>query len=201
MKAVSFLSLLAASSLGLAQDKPFIDGMLPDSGGSGIPEVKIPEAAKGGAIAAMLAVPPKYLGGILEITGNGGEPNPQEWVLQAWNTEDPGTVHKLTVREDQFVSDALSVNLFEAERREINIPLQDVRVDSAGAFRIADSYASANGKALGRVNFILTVRAKHTPPIWTLECFDAKGSALGKLEIEATSGAVTASAGFKVRPR
>ena len=59
MKAVSFLSLLAASSLGLAQDKPVIDGMLPDSGGSGIPEVKMPEAAKGGAVAAMLAVPPK----------------------------------------------------------------------------------------------------------------------------------------------
>jgi len=30
-----------------------------------------------------------------------------------------GTVHKLTVVGDQFVSDWLSVNIYEAERKEI----------------------------------------------------------------------------------
>ena len=65
--------------------------------------------------------------------GQGGDPNPREWILQAWNTEDPGTVHKLTVRDNQFVSDSLSVNIFEAVRKEINIPLAAVRVDSGSA--------------------------------------------------------------------
>ena len=108
--------LLAAGSIGLAGDKLVVDGMLPDSGGSGVPEVQILAPTKGEAVAAMLAVPPKYAGGILEVTGQGGDPNPREWILQAWNTEDPGTVHKLTVRDDQFVSDSLSVNIFEAVR-------------------------------------------------------------------------------------
>lgn len=192
--------LLAAGSIGLAQDKPIVDGLLPDSGGSGIPEVQTLAPTKGEAVAAMLAVPPKYAGGILEITGSDGDPNPKEWILQAWNTEDPGTVHKLTVRDDQFVSDSLSVNIFEAERKEINIPLPGVRVDSGSVFRIARSYASANGKSLGHVNYVLTVHAKRTPPVWTLDCFDAGGSHIGKLEILATSGAVTASPGFKVSP-
>ncbi len=192
--------LLAAGSIGLAGDKLVVDGMLPDSGGSGVPEVQILAPTKGEAVAAMLAVPPKYAGGILEVTGQGGDPNPREWILQAWNTEDPGTVHKLTVRDDQFVSDSLSVNIFEAVRKEINIPLPAVKLDSGGAYRIARSYASANGKSLGRVNFVLTVHAKRTPPVWALDCFDSGGSPIGKLEILATSGAVTASPGFKVSP-
>ena len=192
--------LLAAGSIALADDKPIVDGTLPDSGGSGIPVVKILSPTKGEAVSAMLAVPPKYAGGILEITGQGADPNPKEWVLQAWNTEDPGTVHKLTVRDDQFVSDSLSVNIFEAIRKEINIPLAAVQVDSGSAYRIARSYASANGKSLGRVNYQLTVHAKRTPPVWTVDCFDSGGSHIGKLEILATSGAVTASPGFKVSP-
>jgi len=191
---------LAVSTFGWAQDKPVIDGMLPDSGGSGIPEVKTLAPTKGEAVAAMLAVPPKYAGGILEVTGQGGAPNPKEWILQAWNTEDPGTVHKLTVRDDQFVSDSLSVNVFEALRKEIHIPLPALKLDSGSAYRIAQSYASANGKTLSRVNYILTVHAKRTPPVWTLDCFDSGGAHIGKLEILATSGAVTASPGFKVSP-
>ena len=192
--------LLAASTLAWALEKPVIDGMLPDSGGSGIPAVQTLAPTKGEAVAAMLAVPPKYAGGILEATGQGGDPNPKEWILQAWNTEDPGTLHKLTVRDDQFVSDSLSVNIYDAMRKEINIPLAAVRVDSGSAYRVAQAYASANGKSLGRANFQLTVHAKRTPPVWTVDCFDTGGAHIGKLEILATTGAVTASPGFKVSP-
>ncbi len=195
-----FFTLLLCPAL-LAQDKPVIDGLLPDSGGSGVPTVQTLAPTKGEAVAAMLAVPPKYADGILEVTGQNGAPNPEEWILQAWNTEDPGTVHKLTVRDDQFVSDVLSVNIYEAERKEINIPMPDIRLDSGDAYEIAQSYAAANGKTLGHVNYSLTTRARRTPPIWTLDCFDGKGSHIGKLEILATSGTVLASPGFKTSPQ
>ncbi len=200
MKAFPFIIFLAAGALGFAQDKPVVDGLLPDTGGSGIPTVQTLPPTKGEAVAAMLAVPPKYVDGILEVTAQGGEPNPKEWIIQAWNTEDPGTIHRLTIRDDQFVSDSLSVNIYEAERKAINIPLQDVQVDSGSTYRIARSYASANGKTLGRVNYMLTSHAKRTPPVWTLDCFDEKGGHIGKLEILATSGAVAASPGFKATP-
>lgn len=196
------LSILFATAVcGFAQDQPVIDGLLHDSGGPGIPVVRTIAPTKGGAVEAMMAVPVKYADGILEVTGQAGDPNPKEWVIQAWNTEDPGTVHKLTVVDGQFVSDVLSVNLFEAERKEINIPLPGLRVDSGAAYRIAQTYATANGKILGRVNYSLSVRAKHTPAIWTLDCFDQKSSHIGKLEILATSGDVSASQGFKTSPR
>ncbi len=194
------LSLLLIGASCQAQDKPVIDGLLPASGGSGIPTVRTLAPTKGEAVAAMLAIPPKFADGILEVTGQEGAPNPKQWILQAWNTEDPGTVHKLTVVDDQFISDVLSVNIFEAERKEINVPMAGVQLDSGGAYRIAQKYASANGKPLGHVNYSLVVHAKHTPPVWTLDCFDAKGARLGKLEILATSGAVSASPGFTVTP-
>lgn len=201
MKRSAFILFLAAAASGLASAEPVIDGLLPDSGGSGIPTVQTPAPTKGEAIAAMLAIPPKYANGILEISGQGGDPNPTAWILQAWNTEDPGTVHKLTVKDDQFVSDTLSVNIYEAERKQINIPLTDVQVDSGGAYRIALAYAKANGKALSHVNYNLVVHAKRTPPVWTLDCFDAKGGRLGKLEILATTGAVQARPGFSESPK
>lgn len=198
MKTVRIVFLLAALSRVVAQDASGTGNVFSDGG---IPAVQTIAPTKGEAVAAILAVPPKYNDGILEVTGQGGEPNPAEWIIQAWNTEDPGTVHKLTIRDDQFVSDVLSVNIFEAERKAINIPLPDLRLDSGAVYRIAQSYASANGRKLGRVNYMLTVRAKHTPPIWTLDCFDGAGAHIGKLEILATSGEVTASPGFKVSPR
>jgi len=194
------LSLLLIGTFCQAQDKPVIDGMLPDSGGSGIPTVRTLAPTKGEAVAAMLAIPPKFADGILEVTGQNGSPNPAQWIIQAWNTEDPGTVHKLTVVDDQFVSDVLSVNIYEAERKEINVPMAGVQLDSGGAYRIAQAYASANGKTLGHVNYSLVVHAKSTPPVWTLECLDAKGSRIGKLEILATSGTVRASPGLPVTP-
>ncbi len=184
-----------------AQDAPKIDRLLPDSGGSGVPVVRTLAPVAGGAVAAMLAVPPKYADGILEVTGRDGSPNPKEWTLQAWNTEDPGTVHKLTVVGDQFVSDALSVNIYEAERKEINIPMSAVGIDSGGVWEIARSYAAANGTTLGRVDFMLTCHAKKTPPVWTAECHDPAGKPLGKLEILATSGTVRNFSGFKNAPR
>jgi len=58
--------------------------------GSGVPVVRTLAPVAGGAVAAMLAVLPKYADGILEVIGKGGSPNPKEWVLQAWNTEDQG---------------------------------------------------------------------------------------------------------------
>lgn len=190
------LILLASVSLLLADDLPPVDGLLPDTGGSGIPTVETIAPTKGEAMAAMLAVPYKFRDGILEVTGEGGSPNPAQWVLQAWNTEDPGTVHKLTVEGDQFISDVLSVNVFEATRKEINIPLPSVQIDSGSAFKIAKAAAAANGKSLGRVNYTLTIRAKRTPPIWLLECFDEAGKRIGRLEILATSGDVIGGEGF-----
>jgi len=184
-----------------AQDAPKIDGLLPDSGGSGVPVVRTLAPVAGGAVAAMLAVPPKYADGILEVTGRGGSPNPKEWVLQAWNTEDPGTVHKLTVAGDQFLSDSLSVNIYAAERKEINIPMSAVGIDSGGVWEIARSYAAANGATLGQVDYLLTCHAKRTPPVWTAECRDAAGKTLGKLEILSTSGTVRNFSGFKKVPQ
>lgn len=177
-----------------------VDGLLPDSGGSGVPTVQTLAPVAGGAVAAMLAVPEKYAGSILEISGTGGAPNPKDWVLLAWNAENPGSLRKLVVSGDQLVSDTPSLSLTQAERKEVAIAMSSLGIDSGGVWKIAQAYAAANKLALGAVDYQLTSHANDVPPLWTAVCRDPSGKILGKLVILASTGAVEKSPGFKNAP-
>lgn len=177
-----------------------VDGLLPDTGGSGVPTVQTLAPVAGGAVAAMLAVPEKYAGSILEISGTGGAPNPKEWVLLAWNAENPGTLRKLVVSGDQLVSDTPSLSIYQAERKEVAIVLSSLGIDSGGVWKIAQAYASANKMTLGTIDFQLTGHANDVPPLWIAVCRDPSGKILGKLVILASTGGVQKSSGFPHAP-
>jgi hypothetical protein len=177
-----------------------VDGLLPDSGGSGVPTVQTLAPVAGGAVAAMLAVPEKYADSLLEISGSGGAPNPKEWVLLAWNAENPGSLRKLVVSGDQLVSDSASLSLYEAERKEVAIAMSSLGIDSGGVWNIAQAYASANHMTLGTLDYQLTAHARDVPPLWTVVCRDPSGKPLGKLVILASTGAVQKSSGFQNAP-
>lgn len=164
------------------------------------PEEVTPTVAPNGAVAAMLAVDPKYLEGIVLVDGRGGNPQPREWVVVARDTNDLGTLHKITVADGQVIADVLSMNAYESFRQSVNINTQQVQVDSGQAFFIAQPIAAANQKIIGHVDYALTIRGKDATPIWTLNCFDIDGGFLGKVVLLATTGAVLETPGFKNAP-
>jgi len=182
-----------------AQDAlPPIDGLLPDSGGSGIPTVTIPAAEPGSALEAMLALGEKYSGGILEVTGRSGSPAPREWVILARNPDSNGKLHQFKVAGGQIVADVMSLNPAETFRSSGDfISLASMQVDSGAAYMIAQKKAAACGASLGSVDYSLSARGKSVGPVWTLQCADSNGRPLGKIEILARSGDVIASSGFK----
>lgn len=190
------------------QTEPFIpsDASAPSySDDANVPSMQAPEPAEPsvdprGAVAAMMAIDPKYVEGILVVTGRGGSPEPGQWVVVARDTDDLGVLHKITVEDGQVIADVQSLNAYESFRQDVNINPQAVQVDSGQAFFIAQPIAAANQKIIGHVDYALTIRGKDAAPIWTLNCFDINGSYIGKVIILATTGDVLNTPGFRERP-
>lgn len=153
------------------------------------------------AVAAMLAIDPKYANGIVLVVGKGGTPEPRQWVVVARDSDNQGVLHKLTVQDGTVISDALSLNTYEALRQNVSIDPTQVQVDSGEAFLAAQPYGPANGgKIIGHVDYTLTIRGKDATPLWTLNCFDLNGGFLGKVILLATTGQIIQTPGFKNAP-
>ncbi len=199
---------LCISPVTLADDQPMPDGWsteqnpvpmeqpAPQSGIIPSSEPPVPNWA----VAAMLAIDPKYTQGIVIVTGQGGTPEPKKWVISARDSDDLGTLHRITVADGQVISDVQSMNTFEALRQDVSIDPTQVQVDSGDAFLIAQPIAAANSKIIGRVDYALTIRGTDAAPIWTLNCFDLNGGFLGKVILLATTGTVLSTPGFKNSP-
>ncbi|GAB4171673.1 MAG: hypothetical protein Fur0032_11030 [Terrimicrobiaceae bacterium] len=153
-----------------------------------------------GAEAAMLAIDPKYVNGIVLVTARNGTPQPKQWVVVARDSDDLGTLHKLTVADAQVIADVQSMNAYESFRQDVAINPVSVQVDSGAAFQIAQPIAAANNKIIGHVDYALTIRGTDASPIWTLNCFDINGGFLGKVVLLATTGAVLSQPGFRNSP-
>lgn len=153
-----------------------------------------------GAVAAMMAIDPKYTEGVVVVTARGGTPEPKEWLVVARDTDDLGTLHKITVANGNVVSDSLSLNTYESFRQDVNINPEQVQVDSDAAFLIAQPIAAANGQIIGKADYALTVRGKDAAPIWTINCFGMNGFFIGKVVLLATDGTVLETPGFKNQP-
>ena len=164
------------------------------------PVVPVDGPAPGGAVQAMLAIDPKYMQGILVVTAHGGKPVPAEWTILARDSEDLGTLHKLTVADGQVIADVQSLNAYESFRQDVSINPTSVQVDSGRAFSIAEPFAAANNKVIGHVDYALTIRGTDAAPIWTLNCFSVGGGFLGKVEMLATTGQVLEHPGFRNAP-
>ncbi len=156
-----------------------------------------PSSPANWAVSAMMAIDPKYMDGIVLVTGKGGTPEPREWVVVARDSNDLGVLHKLTVADGQVIADVQSLNAYESFRQDVNIPVEQVQVDSGAAFLIAQPIAAANQKIIDHVDYALTIRGKDATPIWTLNCFDYKNGFLGKVVLLATNGAVLETPGFR----
>ena len=207
MKKTCLVLLLAAMGPLFADDQPQPGGwtvqpQMEVPAGNMYPAAQVePQAPPpNSAVAAMMAIDPKYTEGIVLVTGRGGHPEPAQWVVVARDTDDLGTLHKITVADGQVIADVQSMNAFEAFRQDVNIDITQVQVDSGDAFMIAEPIAAANQKIIGHVDYALTTRGKDAAPIWTLNCFDINGSFLGKVILLSTTGNVLEHPGFQNSP-
>lgn len=210
MKTLAVSLVFVALTSAFAQDQPQPTGwqvappdgpMVPeDSSLQAAPQPEVQGPDPRGAVAAMMAIDPKYTEGVVVVTARGGTPVPKQWTIVARDTDDLGTLHKITVDNGNVISDSLSLNTYESFRQDVNINPQQVQVDSDAAFLIAQPIAAANQQIIGHADYALTVRGKDAVPIWTINCFGMNGFFIGKVVLLATDGTVVETPGFKNQP-
>lgn len=202
--------MVVMGGIALAQNQPQPTGWVVEDDSVGVvqqPAIMQPQAQSATpappskwAVAAMLALDPKYAGGIVDVSASGGTPEPKQWIILARDTADQGVLHRITVADGQVISDVPSVNLVESMRQRVVIVPQSVQVDSGDAYLVVEPIAAASGKIIGHVDYSLHQEASDAGAVWTVNCFDLDGVYIGKVSLLASSGDVLSSSGFKSVP-
>lgn len=153
-----------------------------------------------GALACLEALPEKYRNGVLKLTADGANPDPDIWYVTAQAGRDDKGVRSIQVVSGQVISDKAVFGLRELLSGAKPIDLSKVQLDSREAFDIARQYAGANGKQIGNVSFALNQQGSSAVPIWSVWCYGPNGTYFGEMKLLATDGTVISNNAFPKKP-
>jgi hypothetical protein len=151
-----------------------------------------------GALACLQGLPEKYRDGVLKLSADNADPNPDAWDLSVQSGGDDSNIHNLTFAGGRITSDRRTLGFREIFSGAAPISLGKVEVDSRDAFAIAQRYARANRAMIGNVCFALEQRG--ATPIWSVWCYGPDGSYLGLMKLRATDGSVISNNAFPKKP-
>jgi hypothetical protein len=140
-----------------------------------------------GALACLEALPEKYRSGVLKLSADNADPDPDTWYVSAQAGRDDKGMRSIQVASGQIISDK-------------PLDLSKVELDSREAFDIAQQYAGANGKQIGTVSFVLNQQGSSAVPIWSIWCYGPNGTYFGEMQLLATDGTVISNDAFPKKP-
>lgn len=153
-----------------------------------------------GAIASLNGLPEKYRNGVLKLSADNANPNPDTWYAVAQRDGKDSEIHNLTLAGGQIISDRRTIGLREIFGQASPLTLSKLNVDSRDAFAIAQKYAKANGMIVGSVSFALQQKGGSSTPIWSVWCYSPNGSYLGLMQLLASDGTVISNDAFSKKP-
>jgi hypothetical protein len=157
------------------------------------------EDAKG-ALANLRAVPAEFQNGILKLSADNCDPNPDIWYVSAKSDLKKGGVQNFELAAGQVVSSKSSLGLREALGSNKPIDLAKIQFDSRDAFDLAQRYARANHKTIDSVSLVLSQQGSAAVPLWSVWCYGPNGKYFGELQLLATDGTVISNGAFPKKP-
>lgn len=155
---------------------------------------------KNGALANLRSLPPEYRHGVLKLSADNCDPNPDLWYLVARSDGKKGRIQQLEMASGQIVSSKAALGIREVLGSEKPIDIDKIEFDSRDAFDLAQSLARANNKTIGSVSFVLTQQGSSAAPIWHVWCYAPNEACFGQLQILATDGTVISNDAFPKKP-
>jgi hypothetical protein len=153
-----------------------------------------------GAIANLRALPVEYRQGVMKLSADDADPNPDLWYLTVRSNAPEGGMHELTMASGQVISDKPSLGIRQIFSNASPIDIERVEVDSTEIFNIAQGHAAAAGKVIGSVSFALKQAGSATVPLWSVWCYAPDGSYQGEMEFLASDGSLISNSAFSNRP-
>ena len=127
---------------------------------------------------------------LIEVTGERGEPQPQEWKVILSDPAARGGIREIVASGDVIVSQRTPVKGYTGVGSEPSIALARLNVDSDRAFEIANKQAVARRIGFSWVDYTLRANADGGAPMWILRLQNNMGSKVGVVQISAENGSV-----------
>jgi len=153
-----------------------------------------------GALANLHAVPSEYRNGIIKLSADDCDPNPDIWYVTAKSGSKKGGIREFELASGQVVSSKASLGLRELVSSNKPIDLAKIQFDSRDAFDLAQHYARANNKVIASVSFALTQQGASSVPVWYVWCYGPNEKYFGQLQLLATDGTVISNDAFPKKP-
>ncbi len=153
-----------------------------------------------GALACLNALPEKYRAGVLKLSADDANPDPDTWYVSAQAGRDDKGMRSIEVASGQIISDKPTLGFREIFSSSRPLDLSKVQVDSREIFDIAQNYARANGKQIGTVSFVMNQQGGAAVPVWSVWCYGPDGTYYGEMKFLASDGTVISSDAFSQKP-
>jgi hypothetical protein len=128
---------------------------------------------------------------VLAVSGESGNPQPGMWTIVLDDPGARGGVRELQIVSNQVASERTPVSSELAGGKTID--LNQLNLDSDGAYQVATEEAKKNGVSFGQANYRLTVDSGTGKPLWAVHLLDSQNQDVGTVKVAADNGALVSS--------
>ena len=126
---------------------------------------------------------------VVEVTGQGGDPQPHVWKIVL--KEGAGS-REVEVQDGQVTAQRA---LTRPPAYANAVKLSDLNLDSSGAFDATDAQARKVKLRFDSLNYVLRVSDSTGKPVWYIELISKEGTGVGAIRVAAHDGAVLSTDG------
>lgn len=127
---------------------------------------------------------------LVEMTGERGEPRPQEWKLVYSDPGARGGVREIVASGDVVVSERTPLRGYSGVGSSQPIVLTRLKIDSDGAFDIVNRQAAAKRIGFNWIDYTLRANTVTGAPMWILRLYDNMGAQVGVMQVSGEDGSV-----------
>lgn len=132
----------------------------------------------------------KPLANLVEMRGDGGQPQPTEWWFTVHNKTSKYLMHTFWVGMDRITDEGDSGEYYPKNPPSGFFNPARLKLDSSDAFTIAETAAKKAGIGFDWVDYRLRCREFSNEPVWILKMYDKWRQLAGSVAISAHTGTV-----------
>ena len=140
--------------------------------------------------ALATAVGDQVLSRLVSMKGLGGVPQPDEWEVICHDPRSPTMLHRYRVEPGHVRDEGIVEDAYPTKEPAGFIEYEQLRLDSIGAFTIAEVAATQAKMGFDSLNLTLRCREYSREPVWILQLIDAEGFLVGKVHLSGNSARV-----------
>jgi len=127
---------------------------------------------------------------VLGMVGFFGEPEPVQWLILSNHPSKPGVLRESVFARGKVLAERKFTALPQQDLPHLPLVRPSLKVDSGGAFRIAEELALGKKRSFDSVHFQLRVRDHGSEPVWMLNLINTSQVSIGVVYLSATTGKI-----------